>query len=172
MTDDFSFLPQRRGRKKQESFRILCQGGEICLIFGHKSSISSRNFFFLPSPIAFPSVSLREALNLRQLPRETCRCERGKISSSLKVRLCEEDEEEGRKKMLRKRNAFPAQTSHCRVVFAVRLRLHLQLGFIRWETDEDREKHGDSDGGKNPRANFLSSYRFFIFLMGKNKTNK
>jgi hypothetical protein len=37
--------------------------------------------------------------------------------------------------------------------------------------DEDREKHGDSDG-KNPSANFLLSYRFFIFLMGKNKTNK
>lgn len=96
----FHFAKRKKAKKsQQESFRISCQGGEICLIFGHKSSISSRNFFFFSFFLffllffcVFPSKVSRSVE-----PTSCCRANdvdvRGKISSSLKreFRLCVEE---------------------------------------------------------------------------------
>lgn len=91
---------QSKAKKKiqQESFRISCQGGEICLIFGHKSSISSRNFFFYFFLFfllfcVFPFESLEKRCTYTSCCRAKDVDVRGKISSSLKreFRLCVEE---------------------------------------------------------------------------------
>lgn len=170
MTDDFSFR-----ERKEKVFASCVRVEKIVWSLAINHQFHLETFFLLRFLVIFPPKSLEKCWTYVMLYRAgRCRCERENIFIFKSVfRSCveEKDEEEGRTKMLRKRNAFQPRlqcaTSSSQYNSNSNSHLILLAGMPK-----DGEKHGCRwrrfrfhSKTMEIFSNFLFSFKLSIFFI-------